>query len=121
VIPSETYSIGVDIGGTFTDCAVLARDGRCWDGKVATTPGDLATGFFDSIADAAQAMGLSTRELLSHTHRLAHGTTTGINTLVTRTGARVGLQAIPGREAAFGVGEARAPWRVQGSRPRDRG
>lgn len=97
------YSIGVDIGGTFTDCAVVAPDGAVTIGKVLTTPDDLSVGFFDSIGDAASKMGLGDRELLARTTRLAHGTTVGINALVTRSGAKVGLLATKGHGDAIRI------------------
>jgi N-methylhydantoinase A len=85
------YLIGVDIGGTFTDCAVVDDDGTVTVGKAPTTPSDPSEGFFDAIDVAAEHLGLDRRELLSAADRLAHGTTVAINTVVTRTGARVGL------------------------------
>jgi N-methylhydantoinase A len=90
------YYVGVDIGGTFTDCAVVADDGAITVGKVPSTPGDFSEGFFASIEDAAGSLGLSLEELLGQARRLAHGTTVGINALVTRSGARVGLLATKG-------------------------
>src|SRR5689334_3093685 len=85
------YRISVDIGGTFTDCTVVAEDGTVTIGKSPSTPPEFATGFVNSVAAAAAAMGLSLGELLAQTGRLSHGTTVGINAVVSRTGARVGL------------------------------
>jgi N-methylhydantoinase A len=48
-------------------------------------------------------MGLSLGELLSRTERLAHGTTVGINALVTHEGARVGLLATKGHGDAIRI------------------
>lgn len=97
------YSIGVDIGGTFTDCAVVAPDGGVTIGKVLTTPEDRSVGFFGSIGNAASKMGLKERELVMRTTRLAHGTTVGINALVTRSGAKVGLLATKGHGDAIRI------------------
>lgn len=97
------WSIGVDIGGTFTDCAVIGPDGAYWTGKVPTTPDALGDGFFASIAAAASAIGISDRELLARATRVAHGTTAGINALVTRTGATVGLIATAGHGDALRI------------------
>ncbi len=36
------YLVGVDIGGTFTDCVVVDRAGRVTATKVASTPGNFA-------------------------------------------------------------------------------
>lgn len=85
------YLIGIDIGGTFTDCAVVDEEGKVTVGKVPTTPNDPSQGFFAAIDVAAEHLGLDRRALLSEVDRLAHGTTVAINTVVTRTGARVGL------------------------------
>lgn len=83
--------IGVDIGGTFTDAVVVSTDGSTTVGKVLTTPEDFSEGFFGAIADAAQRLELSESQLLSRAKKLAHGTTVGINALVTGSVARVGL------------------------------
>jgi N-methylhydantoinase A len=96
-----SFAVGVDIGGTFTDCVVVSGDGALEVGKVATTPADRADGFFDSIGEAAAKFGLTLDELLARTERLVHGTTTGTNALVARTGARVGLLATAGHGDAL--------------------
>ncbi len=88
---SDGYRISVDIGGTFTDCTVVAPDGTVTIGKSPSTPPEFATGFVNSVAAAAEHMGIGLGDLLSQTHRLSHGTTVGINAVVSRTGARVGL------------------------------
>jgi N-methylhydantoinase A len=91
-----SYLIGVDIGGTFTDCAVVDADGKVTVGKAPTTPEDPSQGFFAAIDLAAEALGVDRPALLRDTDRLAHGTTVAINAVVTRTGARVGLLATRG-------------------------
>jgi N-methylhydantoinase A len=88
---SVGYAIGVDIGGTFTDCVLLGRDGSLVGAKAPTTPEDRSQGFFASITRAAEKVGLTEHELLASADRLVHGTTTGTNAIVSRTGAKVGL------------------------------
>lgn len=90
-VPNTGYAIGVDIGGTFTDCVLLGRDGSLVGAKSPTTPEDRSQGFFGAIAQAAAKLGISERELLAGADRLVHGTTTGTNAIVSRNGARVGL------------------------------
>ena len=90
-IMSDGYRISVDIGGTFTDCTVVAPDGAVTIGKSPSTPPEFATGFINSVAAAAEHMGMPLSDLLAQTDRLSHGTTVGINAVVSRTGARVGL------------------------------
>jgi N-methylhydantoinase A len=90
------YLIGVDIGGTFTDAAVVDEHGAITVGKAPTTPADPSGGFFAALEVAAGQLGLTLEELLARTARLAHGTTVGTNAVVTRRGARVGLLATMG-------------------------
>ena len=97
------YLVGVDIGGTFTDCAAIDVDGAVTVGKAPTTPGEPAAGFFAAIEVAAEKLGLSDRELLAQTDRLAHGTTTGTNAVVTRRGARTGILATRGHVDAIRI------------------
>jgi N-methylhydantoinase A len=93
---SDRYLIGVDIGGTFTDAVVVAPDGGITVGKVSTTPEDFSQGFFASITAAAAALGLQETLLWRRTERLAHGTTVGINALVTGDVARTAYIATRG-------------------------
>ena len=55
---SDGYRIGVDIGGTFTDCTVVAADGAVTIGKSPSTPPEFAAGFINSVAAAAERMGM---------------------------------------------------------------
>ena len=91
------YAIGVDIGGTFTDCVVVSPDGSIVGAKAPTTPHDRSEGFFASIKRAAEKLGKPMRELLGQTERLVHGTTTGTNAIVQRDGARTGLITTAGQ------------------------
>ncbi len=83
-----TYRIGLDIGGTFTDFAML--DGgtrRLAVHKVLTTPSDPAAGALDGLRAFLRREGVSAAAV-SH---LVHGTTLVANALIERRGARVGL------------------------------
>jgi len=99
-IRPRDLAIGVDIGGTFTDCIVAYDDGRIITAKTSTTPNDRSEGFFSSIEGAAEKLGLSLPELLHRCHRMVHGTTTGTNTIVSRDGAKVGLLTTEGHAHA---------------------
>jgi N-methylhydantoinase A len=99
----EGYAVGVDIGGTFTDCAIVGPDRAIHTGKVPTRPADRGRSFFESIEDAAAKFGLSLDELLARCERLVHGTTTGTNALITRGGARVGLITTGGHGDAIRI------------------
>ena len=97
-----SYMVGVDIGGTFTDCAVFDdQAGRFITGKAATTPQNPAAGFFNALEAAAAAAGLDVRRLLSGTVTLVNGTTVGTNAIVTKRGAKVGLLTTAGHGEAL--------------------
>ena len=44
------YTIGIDVGGTFTDIVVSGADGRTITAKAATTPADQSDGPFQEPA-----------------------------------------------------------------------
>ena len=82
------WSVGVDVGGTFTDLAAVAADGRVETRKVLSTPADQSEG----VAAALDAFGAPGAAV----ERLVHGTTVVTNLLLERTGARVALCATEG-------------------------
>ena len=82
------YSVGIDVGGTFTDLVAIADDGRVEGRKVLSTPADQSHG----VRDALRALGAASKEV----EHIAHGTTVATNTLLERTGARVVLCATEG-------------------------
>jgi N-methylhydantoinase A len=85
------YRIGVDVGGTFTDCVLRRADGGLRLEKAPTTPADQSDGVFAGLAQLAAAEGISLPDLLSRTRTIVHGTTTGDNTMIQMTGAQTGL------------------------------
>src|SRR4026207_2354822 len=86
------YVVGVDIGGTFTDCVVVDEEGRITIGKSLSTPADFSQGALNAAADAANNLGLKDADdLLSTTRLFFHACTIGDNTLITRSGAKTGL------------------------------
>lgn len=103
-----SYRIGVDIGGTFTDCVVVDEQGVRSTAKALTTPDQLERGVLDALELAARVRGCSRAELLASTEVLVHGTTQATNALVTRTGARTGLITTSGHEDAIVIGRVYA-------------
>jgi len=95
--------VGVDIGGTFTDCVVLGRGGRITATKAPSTPGDFAEGMIAAMRVAAERLGLSFEQFCSEIAVLTHGTTVGTNALIQRKGARVGLITTQGHEDAIHI------------------
>lgn len=93
------FSIGIDVGGTFTDLSVLdheAANDRLRIFKALSTPSDPSAGVFDVLGSAAGSLGLSVEALLSATGFLGLGTTVATNIMVEGRGARVALIATEG-------------------------
>ena len=84
----DTYAIGVDIGGTFTDLVAFgSKSGRIAVAKVLTDYGDLARGV---VAGIRQILSESEIEPASVT-RVVHGTTLVTNSLLERRGATTAM------------------------------
>ncbi len=99
------FRIGVDTGGTFTDCVIVDATGRApvGVGKALSTHDDLSIGILHSIENAAATVGLTLDDALRGAELLAHATTVGINALLTGRGARVGLVCTAGFEATVPI------------------
>jgi N-methylhydantoinase A len=98
--------IGVDTGGTFTDAVVATRDGRLAVAKALSTPGHVEDGVLDALVRAADQLGTDLGSLLGATDVLSHGTTVGLNALLTGTGARVGLLTTAGFESTLAIAKS---------------
>lgn len=91
------YIVGVDIGGTFTDCVVMDEQGEVTLGKALSTPDDFSVGAIDAVIDAARNLGLASEtELLTATNLFFHACTVADNTLITRSGPKTGLLTTEG-------------------------
>jgi N-methylhydantoinase A/oxoprolinase/acetone carboxylase beta subunit len=83
-----TESIGIDVGGTFTDLVSIASDGRVRTAKVLSTPSDQSEGVEESLRVHGAAA--------ASVERIVHGTTVVTNMLLERRGAKVVLCATAG-------------------------
>lgn len=92
---AERFVLGIDVGGTFTDVVGLDRGGRPLMFKVPSRPDDPASAVMQGVEAFAAGVGVPVAAMLSDAH-LVHGTTMGINTLLTRTGARTALLTTSG-------------------------
>jgi N-methylhydantoinase A len=97
------YLVGIDIGGTFTDCAIVDRAGRLLTTKVPSTPQDFSRGMMDALGAGAQALGLTLDGFCRDIDFLSHGTTVGTNTIIQKRGAKVGLITTRGHEDAIHI------------------
>jgi N-methylhydantoinase A len=83
--------LGVDVGGTFTDAALLAGD-RLVTGKSPTTPRDQSEGVMAAVEEALGAAGATASDV----ERFVHGMTVGTNALLEGRVARTALLATEG-------------------------
>lgn len=89
--------IGVDCGGTFTD-AVAIKDNVTQIFKVPTTPHDLTVGLFQALDEISEHWGMSLKELLLKTGSIKFATTIGTNTIIQKSGPKIGLVLTEGAE-----------------------
>lgn len=87
--------IGIDVGGTFTDIVGFDHRNRLLTVKTPSDPDDPAGAVLEGIRVFAAAVETDADRLLSDA-TVVHGTTMGVNTLITRTGAETGLLCTSG-------------------------
>ena len=81
------FRVGFDVGGTFTDFALQADDGRLVTGKRLTTPDDPARACVEGLHALIVDSGRAWPELA----QAVHGTTLGSNVVIERKGGQVSL------------------------------
>ena len=104
-----SYTIGIDVGGTFTDIVVAVAGGETIIAKAATTPADQSDGVLDGIELAAERLGLTSAALLLATSRIVHGTTVATNALLEGKAARVGMLTTQGHRDVIEMREGLKP------------
>jgi len=95
-----THRIGVDIGGTFTDFALLNDDnGKLTIHKQLTTPHDPAASVLDGCQRLLEAGGASFADVPA----IVHGTTLVTNAVIERKGAVTGVLVTKGFRDIFDI------------------
>lgn len=90
---SAPLSLGIDIGGTFTDLVIHdPRTGRAVIWKESTTPDDPARGALEGTRRVLEKAGARPQEI----GRVVHATTLFTNALIERKGAKTGLLTTAG-------------------------
>ena len=98
--------VAVDVGGTFTDVTLIdLATGDIAVAKVLTTPEDRGIGVLSGIHNAFAANRLE----LSAAREVVHGSTTGTNALIERTGATVGFLTTEGFRDILEIGRVQRP------------
>lgn len=112
----DKVRIGVDVGGTFTDCLLVnSESGKVYLTKVPTEPrapsAAVITGVTRLLAETATAP-----DAVTH---ISHGTTLATNTVIEETGDRVGVLVTRGFRDVLRLGRLRFPdtTNLRGRRP----
>ena len=106
----ENNWVALDAGGTMTDAVVVDADGDFLVGKYLTNKQDESISFLGSIGDAAKTDGKTLRETLSKSDVIVYAGTIMLNTLLSRTGMKVGLMVTQGFEDYLLMEKAEGGW-----------
>ncbi len=100
------YRLGVDVGGTFTDLLLIEeQSGKTYSAKVPSTPKDSSIGVFNGIAKLCQKTGVDPTQI----NYVMHGTTVATNTVLTSSGAKVGLVTTKGYRQVLQIARSFVP------------
>jgi len=98
--------LGVDVGGTFTDLLLLdERNGRTFTAKVPSTPEDSSQGVLNGIEKICRTAGIAPSDITE----VMHGTTVATNTVLTSSGALVGLVTTKGYKDVLQIARSYVP------------
>ncbi len=96
-----SWRVGIDIGGTFTDAALVdSETGQVRVVKVLTTPEDPAKGFMSALERGLQECGAGGRDVAA----VVHATTVATNAIIEGKTARVGMLVTRGFRDILEIG-----------------
>src|SRR3712207_3813990 len=100
------YVVAVDIGGTFTDIALLeAASGRVWRAKTPSVPEDPSRAFMAGVELALKQADAEAEEI----GRVLHGTTVATNMILEHKGALTALVTTRGFRHVLTIGRQDIP------------
>jgi N-methylhydantoinase A len=106
-----SYRLGVDVGGTFTDLALIDESsGRTFRAKTPSTPWDQSEGVMTGILKVCGVAGIQPTEITE----LMHGTTVATNAVLEGKGAVVGLVTTEGYRQVLQIGRSFVPGGLAG-------
>ncbi len=101
-----SYRLGVDVGGTFTDFLLIdEKDGHTYTAKVPSTPQDSSLGVMHGVQRLCEEFNIDPQQI----DRVMHGTTVATNTILTSSGARVGLVTTQGYRQVLQIARSFVP------------
>src|SRR4030088_378247 len=103
------FTIGVDVGGTYTDLVATNQAGQTVFAKSPSTPSDQSIGVMAGLEELARRLDVTRAEMLATTDRLVHGTTVATNALLECKGAKVALLTTEGHRDIIEMREGLKP------------
>ena len=101
-----SYRLGVDVGGTFTDLILVNEaSGEIHTAKVPSTPDDSSIGVMNGVERVCGNAGIAPSEI----SQVMHGTTVATNTVLTGSGAKVGLVTTRGYKQVLQIARSYVP------------
>ena len=101
----NSFRVGVDIGGTFTDIVLRSEDGQVIVRKVSSSVDDYARAIIEGLETVCAETGLDAAAL----EQIRHGTTVASNAILERKGARTGLIGSKGFRDVLEIRTLRMP------------
>ncbi len=103
---NNSYRLGVDVGGTFTDLLLISEEtGETFTAKVPSTPEDSSIGVLNGVARICDESAVDPNKI----QRVMHGTTVATNAVLQGKGAKVGLVTTQGYEQTLQVARSFCP------------
>ena len=102
---TEVTRIAADIGGTFTDVAVVLEDGRVATRKLPSTPPTFADAVVAGVTDLLRALGSPFGAI----EQVLHGCTVATNAIIEHRGARTALITTRGFRDVLEIQRVRVP------------
>jgi len=102
---TRRLSVGIDVGGTFTDLVLFDDEGNLQYLKESSTPSDQSVGIMGVIEKAMGRLGID----FAATGHFVHGTTVATNALIERKGAKTGLITTEGFRDVLQIGRHTRP------------
>ncbi|MDR3295600.1 MAG: hypothetical protein LBT26_07210, partial [Clostridiales Family XIII bacterium] len=108
---SDSFMIGIDVGGTFTDGVAVDGKGRTFIAKSSSTKEDPSVGVMNTLAKLAGIAGMPLEAFVPNISRFIYGTTVATNALIQRKGLDIALITTKGFRDQLNL---RRIWREDG-------
>ena len=104
-VSTTSATLGIDIGGTFSDIVIIASDACMYKTKVASSFKDIKNGIITGIVDLLKESGISPSDIGA----VVHGTTVATNAILEQKGALTGLLTTRGFRDVLELARLRRP------------